>query len=131
MYLPRKFIKEMTLGNKMLRFEHARSIKVNLEQYDIRIFGAGLAINLKTGRKIDKVVIDDLLHEQETLETNVSGLLSRAGLWRVKNHSLNLIFEPRSKTGTEKKKKILKSSSILKEDCQAFDLLGNKTEKIA
>ena len=49
----------------------------------------------------------------------------------VKNHSLNLVFEPISKTGTEKKKKILKSSSVLKEDCQAFDLLGNKTEKIA
>ena len=35
------------------------------------------------------------------------------------------------KTGTEKKKKILKSLSFLKEDCQAFGLLGKKAEKLA
>ena len=44
-------------------------------------------------------------------------------------------FEPvckaKLKTGTEKKKKILKSLSVLKEDCQAFGLLGNKVEKLA
>ena len=44
-------------------------------------------------------------------------------------------FEPickaRLKTGTEKKKKILKSLSVLKEDCQAFGLLGNKAQKLA
>ena len=44
-------------------------------------------------------------------------------------------FEPickvRLKTGSEKKKKVLKSLSVLKEDCQAFGLLVNKTEKLA
>ena len=32
---------------------------------------------------------------------------------------------------TEKIKKILKYLSVLKEDCQAFGLLGNKAEKVA
>ena len=41
------------------------------------------------------------------------------------------ICKVRLKSGTEKKKKILKYLSVLKEDCQAFDLLGNKAEKIA
>ena len=44
-------------------------------------------------------------------------------------------FEPTCKTiiksGTEKKKKILKSLLVTKEDCQAFGLLGNKEEKLA
>ena len=44
-------------------------------------------------------------------------------------------FEPickvRLKTGSEKKKKVLKSLSVLNEDCQAFGLLVNKTEKLA
>ena len=35
------------------------------------------------------------------------------------------------KTGSEKKKKVLKCLSILKEDCQAFGLLVDKTEKLA
>ena len=41
------------------------------------------------------------------------------------------ICKARLKCETEKKKKILKSLSVLKEDCQAFDLLGNKAEKLA
>ena len=44
-------------------------------------------------------------------------------------------FEPfcktRLKSGTEKKKKILKSLSVSKEDYQVFDLLGKKAEKLA
>ena len=35
------------------------------------------------------------------------------------------------KTGAEKKTKILKSLSVLKEDCQAFGLLGKTVEKLA
>ena len=35
------------------------------------------------------------------------------------------------KTGTEKKRKILKFLSVLKEDYQAFGLLGTKAEKLA
>ena len=46
-----------------------------------------------------------------------------------------MFFEPickvKLKTGSEKKKKILKSLSVLKEDWQAFDFLVNKTEKLA
>ena len=41
------------------------------------------------------------------------------------------ICKLRLKTGSEKKKKVLKSLSVLKEDCQAFGLLVNKTEKLA
>ena len=45
------------------------------------------------------------------------------------------LFEPicktRLKSGTEKKKKILKSLSVSKEDCQVFGLLGKKVEKLA
>ena len=41
------------------------------------------------------------------------------------------ICKAKLKSGTKKKKKILKSLSVLKEDCQAFGLLGNKAEKIA
>ena len=44
-------------------------------------------------------------------------------------------FEPickvKLKTGSEKKKKLLKSLSVLKEDWQAFGFLVNKTEKLA
>ena len=44
-------------------------------------------------------------------------------------------FEPTCKailkSGTEKKKKILKSLLVAKEDCQAFGLLRNKEEKLA
>ena len=46
-----------------------------------------------------------------------------------------LFFEPickaRLKSRTEKKQKILKSLSVIKEDFQAFGLLGNKAEKLA
>ena len=41
------------------------------------------------------------------------------------------ICKVRLKTGSEKKKDVLKSLSALKEDCQAFSLLLNKTEKLA
>ena len=62
-----------------MHFEHARSLKANLKQHNVNIFGDGSARNLTTGREIDKEVIDGLLHVQKTLETNVLGLLSRAG----------------------------------------------------
>ena len=69
----------MTTGNKRLHFEHARSLKANLKQYNVNIFGDSLARNLKTGRGIDKEAIEALLHVQKTLETNLAGLLFRAG----------------------------------------------------
>ena len=46
--------------------------------YDVNIFEDGPARNLTTGRGINEDVIG-LLHVQKTLETKVSGLLSRAG----------------------------------------------------
>ena len=70
---------EMTPGNKRLHFEHARSLKANLKQYNVNIFGDGLAANLTTGRDIDKEIVDGLLHVQKTLGTNISGLFPRAG----------------------------------------------------
>ena len=69
----------MTPGNKRLHFEHARSLEADLRQYNVNIFGDGLARNLITVRETDKEVIDGLLHVQKTMETNVSGLLSREG----------------------------------------------------
>ena len=69
----------MTPGNKRLHFEHVRSLKANLNQNNVNIFGDSPARNLTTGREIGKEVIDGLLHVQMMLETNVSGLLSRAG----------------------------------------------------
>ena len=70
---------EMTPGNKRLHFEHARSLKANLKQYNVNIFGDGLAANLTTGRDIDKEIVDGLLHVQKTLGTNILGLFPRAG----------------------------------------------------
>ena len=99
-----------------MHFEHDRSHKANLKQYNVNIFGDGSARNLTTGRNIDKEVIDGFL------QSRLAG-------------SKKSFFEPickaRLKTGTEKKKKILKSLSVLKEDCQAFGLLGNKAQKLA
>ena len=46
--------------------------------YDVNIFEDGPARNLTSGRRINEDVIG-LLHVQKTLETKVSGLLSRAG----------------------------------------------------
>ena len=69
----------MTPGNKRLYFEHARSLEADLKQYNVNIFGDGRARNLITVRETDKEVIDGLLHVQKTMETNVSGLLSREG----------------------------------------------------
>ena len=69
----------MTPGKTRLHFEHARSLKANLKQDNVNIFGDGPARNLTTGREIDEEVIDGLLHVQNTLETNVSGFLSRLG----------------------------------------------------
>ena len=54
----------MTPGNKRLHFEHARSLKANLKQYNVNIFGDAPARNLTTGREIDKGVIYDLLDVQ-------------------------------------------------------------------
>ena len=56
-----------------------RTLQANLKQYNVNVFGDGSSRNLTTRRNIDKVVIDGLLHVQKTLETNVSGLFSRAG----------------------------------------------------
>ena len=74
-----QFHEEMTTGNKRLHFEHARSLKANLKQYNVNIFGDSLARNLTTGRGLDKEAIEGLLHVQKTLETNLAGLLFRAG----------------------------------------------------
>ena len=49
----------MIPGNSRLHFEHVRSLKTNLKQYNTNIFGDGLARN-PTGREINKEVIDDL-----------------------------------------------------------------------
>ena len=46
--------KEMTPGNKSLDFEHAHSLKVNLKQYNVNVFGDGPARNLTTGRGSNK-----------------------------------------------------------------------------
>ena len=48
-----------------------------------------------------------------------------------KKSFFELTCKTRVKSGTEKKKKILKSLLVAKEDCQAFGLLGNKEEKLA
>ena len=48
-----------------------------------------------------------------------------------KKSFFEVIFKARLKIGIEKKKKILKALSALKEDCQAFSLLGKKTKKLA
>ena len=48
-----------------------------------------------------------------------------------KKSFFELTCKTRLKSGTEKKKKILKSLLVAKEDCQAFGLLGNKEEKLA
>ena len=71
--------KEITPRIKRLHFQHDRSLKANLKQYNVNIFGDCLAKNHTTGRGINKEVIGGLLHVQKTLETNVSGLLSRVG----------------------------------------------------
>ena len=52
--------KVMTPGNSWLHFEHVRSRKANLKQYNANIFGDGLASNPTTGREINKEVIDGL-----------------------------------------------------------------------
>ena len=56
-----------------------RTLQANLKQYNVNVSGDGSSRNLTTRRNIDKVVIDSFLHVQKTLETNVSGLFSRAG----------------------------------------------------
>ena len=52
-----------------------------------------------------------------------------------KKSFLEPICKVKLKTGSKKKKKVLKSLSVLKEnykeDCQAFGLFVNKTEKLA
>ena len=52
----------MTPGNKGLHFEHAQSLKANLKQYNVNIFGDGPARNLATGREIYKEFTDGILH---------------------------------------------------------------------
>ena len=44
----------MTPGNKRLHFEHVRSLKAELKQNNVNIFRGGPAINLTTGREIDR-----------------------------------------------------------------------------
>ena len=68
----------MAAGNKRLHFGDAQSLKANLKQYNVNIFGDSPARNLTTGRAINKEVVDGLLDVQKMLETNVLGLLSRA-----------------------------------------------------
>ena len=69
----------MTPGNKKLRFEHDRSLKVNLKQYNVNIFGEDpLEISQLVEKLIRKLLIV-FLHVQETLEANVSGILSGEG----------------------------------------------------
>ena len=66
-------------------------------------FGDDPARNLTTGRGINKEVIDGLLNVQKTLETNVSGLLSRSDYWRVKSHSLKLFSKQDKKLESQRK----------------------------
>ena len=69
----------MAPGNKKLRFEHDRSLKVNLKQYNVKIFGEDpLEISQLVEKLIRKLLIV-FLHVQETLEANVSGILSGEG----------------------------------------------------
>ena len=69
----------MAPGNKKLRFEHDRSLKVNLKQYNVNIFGEDpLEISQLVEKLIRKLLIV-FLHVQETLEANVSGILSGEG----------------------------------------------------
>ena len=65
----------MTPRNKRLHFEHARSLNVNLKQFNVNNFGDSPARNLTT----NKEVIDGLVHIQKMLKTKFSGLLYRAG----------------------------------------------------
>ena len=48
-----------------------------------------------------------------------------------KKSFFEVIFKATLKIGIEKKTKILKALSALKEDCQAFGVLGKKTKKLA
>ena len=81
--------KEVTPGNKRLHFEHVRSLKAKLEQYNVNIFGDSPA---EISQLVEKLIRRLLMVfcMQKKLETNVSLLLSRTGWWRVKNHSLDL-----------------------------------------
>ena len=94
-------------------------------QYNFNIFRDGPARNLTTGREIDK----------EVVFCEVRNKLFRAfvqdRLAEGKNSFLEPICKTTLKTGSKKKKKISKSFSVLKEDCQAFGLLVNKAEKLS
>ena len=49
--------KEMTPGIKRLHFEHDRSLKANLKQYNVNIFGDGLAKNYKLVEELTRKLL--------------------------------------------------------------------------
>ena len=113
-----------------MHFEHDWSLKAKLKQYNVNIFEDGPARNLTTGREIDREVIDGRLHAEDVGNKRFIAFVQDR-LVESKKLFFERICKVRLKTGSEKKKGVLKSLSVLKEDCQAFSLLLNKTEKLA
>ena len=83
--------KEMTPGNKRLHFEHARSLKAILKQYNINIFRDGPARNLRLVEKLIKklLMVFDMCRRRwkQTFQGFCPGEISGGR----KNHSLNLL----------------------------------------
>ena len=113
-----------------MHFEHDWSLKAKLKQYNVNIFEDDPARNLTTGREIDREVIDGRLHAEDVGNKRFIAFVQDR-LVESKKLFFERICKVRLKTGSEKKKGVLKSLSVLKEDCQAFSLLLNKTEKLA
>ena len=121
----------MTPGNESLDFEHAHSLKVNLKQYNVKVFGDGPARNLTTGRGSNKGSYSWSFTCTEDVENKRFNAFVQFRLVESKKSFFEPICKARLKTGTGKNLKILKSLSILKEACQGFGVLGNKAEKLA
>ena len=89
--------------------------RAKLKQYNVNIVGDGPARNLTTGREIDGKLIDGLLQAEEVRNKRFIAFVQYR-LVEGKKSFFEPICKVKLKTGSEKKKKLLKSLSVLKED---------------
>ena len=117
--------KELTPGGMKLHQDHIQKLKTKLKEYGVDAFSNEKTKCFPTGEEIDHNVVKDMLYASKKgnelhLKFVEERLTSRDKSFfeAIKKNPIN--------NGMEKKKRVLKAVSVLKEDRPAFGLLTTK-----
>ena len=121
--------KELTDSGKKRHKRNVDSLKLKLHSYQVNPFEEGHARTMTTGAEIDCNVVKGLIDATDRGNHRYTEFIEECLVSGNKS-----IFDPIKKetllTGMEKKKKVAKALSLLKEDRQAFGLLVAKAISI-